>query len=864
MKASHWLIAAVLAAVAGPPALADREPVLKQVDLPHSYYWRELYLPQLTTGPSSAAFTPDGERVVYSMEGSLWEQPLSASEAVELTHARGAYDYQPDVSRDGRYVVFARYDGASIELWRLELASGRELQLTAGGDVNVEPRLSPDGRRLAWVSTQGTGHFNLFVADIDVAGLHGAQPLLGERRSEIDRYYYSAADHAVNPSWSPDGATVYYVSNPEVAWGSGDLWAVPVADPAARHVVLHEETTWSAHPEAAPSGPRLLYSSYRGRQWHQLWLTTTDGAAPLPLTFGDYDNRNARWSPDGTRVLYVTNEGGNTSLVVQDVVGGARHEVVATQRRYKVPRSSLTVDIVDAAGRRALARVSVVAADGRAYAPRAAWLHGDDGFDRARQAQETHYFHCAPPCTMEVPAGKVSVTVQHGFSVVPWRGAADLEPGRAMSVRAQLVTQKLPADFGGWVSADLHVHMNYGGHYRNTPTHLAEQARAEDLDIVFNTIVNKEERIPDIGYFRPGTDPASTREVMIMQAQEFHTSFWGHLGLLYLADHFLTPDFSAYRHTALASPYPYNGVVADLAHQQGGLVGYVHPYDFPVVPDKEKSLSHELPADVMAGKVDYVEIVAFSDHKATADVWYHLLNLGFRLPAGAGTDAMANYASLRGPVGMNRVFLDTGGSLDPRAAYAALKEGRTFASNGPLLGLEVGGVKPGGTAKAGASGAGHFRVALRSPVAVDHLELVQNGKVVRTFTLAGDRRTFDGEGDLDIAADGWLVLRAWNDGADPLVLDIYPYATTSPVYLEGFGPRPDSKEDAQYFLRWLDRVIEAARSRSADFNDERERQATFDYLERARAAYAQRAQGTAQQVSDERATPGDPQRGGDT
>ena len=40
-----------------------------------------------------------------------------------------------------------------------------------------------------------------------------------------------------------------------------------------------------------------------------------------------------------------------------------------------------------------------------------------------------------------------------------------------------------------------------------------------------------------------------------------------------------------------------------------------------------------------------------------ADIWYRLLNLGFRLPAGAGTDAMANYASLRGPVGMNRVFI---------------------------------------------------------------------------------------------------------------------------------------------------------------------------------------------------------------
>ena len=331
-------------------ARADREPVMKQVDLPHSYYWRELYLPQLTTGPSSASFTPDGAGLVYSMGGSLWKQAIDSTAAVEITHARGAYDYQPDVSRDGRHVVFARYDGGSVELWRLDLASGREEQLTTGGDVNVEPRLSPDGSRLAWISTRGTGRFNLFVADIGAGGLRGARPLLGERRSVVDRYYYSAFDHAVNPSWSPDGSTIYIVSNPEVPWGSGDLWAVPVANPGQRRMVLHEETTWSAHPEQAPSGKRLLYSSYRGRQWHQLWLTTTDGAAPLPLTFGEYDNRNARWSPDGSRVLYVSNARGNTSLVVQDLVGGERREIVALQRQYMAPHAKLSIDIVDPSG----------------------------------------------------------------------------------------------------------------------------------------------------------------------------------------------------------------------------------------------------------------------------------------------------------------------------------------------------------------------------------------------------------------------------------------------------------------------------------------------------------------------------------
>lgn len=258
-----------------------------------------------------------------------------------------------------------------------------------------------------------------------------------------------------------------------------------------------------------------------------------------------------------------------------------------------------------------------------------------------------------------------------------------------------LKANDLPADFGRFVSADLHVHMNYGGHYRNSPTRLAAQAKAEDLDVIYDLIVNKEERVPDVAWFRPDPDPASDAQTLILHGQEFHTSYWGHLGLLNLSDHLLTPGFASYRHTALASPWPDNGAVADLAHAQGALVGYVHPYDNPIDPAKETTLTHELPADAAHGKVDYVEVMGFSDHKATAEVWYRLLDLGFRLPAGAGTDAMADYASLRGPVGLNRVFLDTGGERTPAALASALKAGRSFVSNGPLVGLELAGRHPG-------------------------------------------------------------------------------------------------------------------------------------------------------------------------
>jgi hypothetical protein len=820
-------------------AHAERQAVLGQVDLPHSYYWRELYLPQMTTGPSSLSFTPDGDSLVYGMAGSLWGQRIGSDEAVELTHPTAAYDYQPHVAPNGLSVVFSRYDGKAIELVRLNMKSGQEQQLSSGGAVNVEPRLSPDGKRLVWVSTEGTGHFNLFIADIDAAGLHNAHPLLGPRRSAISRYYYSAWDHAINPSWSPDGKRVLYVSNPEVAWGTGDIWSVAADDPSDRRKVLSEETSWSARPETSPDGRQVLFTSYHGRQWKQLWLTTPGGMAPLPVTFGEFDRWNARWSPDGRRIAYISNEHGNTGLVVQDFPGGATTPVIAAKRTYKLPRTPLTIEISDERGP-VSARVAIIGSDGRAAAPDSAWMHADDGFDRALQASETHYFHCPARCTVDLPAGDADIWVQRGFKYLPLQRKVQLGIGEDASLFVKLVPNNLPESFGKFVSADLHVHMNYGGHYRATPATLASQARAEDLDVVYNLLVNKEERVPDIGYFRPGPDPASGDGVVILHSQEYHTSYWGHLGLLGLSDHYLVPGFSAYQNSPLASPYPDNGAVADLAHAQGALVGYVHPFDTDPDPAKDASLTNELPADVANGKVDYMEIVGFSDHKSTARVWYRLLNLGYRIPAGAGTDAMTNYASLRGPVGMNRVFLDTGGDASPAALLASLKAGRTFASNGPLLGLEVDGKHPGDTIARSGPGTLKYQIAMRSPVAVDHLELVQDGKVVKAFKLRGDRRRFDTSGEVPVRHDGWLVLRAWNDGADPHVLDIYPYATTSPVYLDLPGGMPADPADAAYFAAWLGRTIADVQGRT-DFRTARERADVLDYLNTARQKFAQQA-----------------------
>ena len=820
------------------PVEATRELVLNQVKLPHNYYWRELYIPQLTTGPSSVAFMPSGIELIYSMEGSLWRQKIGTMDANEITHPTGAYDHQPDVALDGRSVVFTRYDGNAFELWRLDLETGREQALTNGGGVNLEPRISPDGRQIVFVSTEGSGHFNLKIADLAPAGLANPRYLISPRESSIDRYYYSTHDHFINPSWAPDGQRVWYVTNAEIPWGTGWICSIAVAGGEPHCLDNHRlETSWAARPEVGPDGKRILFSNYHGGQWHQLWMTRPDDVAPLPLTYGEFDRRNARWSPDGKRIAYISNEYGNTALWVQEVLGGNRTQVgpQLPPNRYAQP-AILHIRPQDATGNPISARVSVLGSDNRWYGDSQAWIHGDELYDRTRFPSEVHYFHCPAEvvaCSVKVPPGKTTIQVQSGFRKKHATIECEFPAGTVTKLPVRLPDNDLPTDFGRFLSADLHVHMNYGGHYRSTPETLLAQQDAEDLDVVYNLLVNKEERIPDIEYFKPGgIEDAASGKRLLFHAQEYHTSFWGHMGLLNLENHYLLPDYAAYRHTAYESPWPNNGAIADLAHAQNGLVGYVHIADFPIDPPKERVLSYELPATVAHGKVDYLEVMGFSDHHITAGIWYRLLNLGFHLPAGAGTDAMANYASLRGPIGLVRVFLDTEGERSPTALLNALKWGRTFVSNGPLLGLTVAGERPGATLAS--AGKLPVRVSMRAPFPVDHVELIQNGRVIRSFELAGDRTRLDWEGELEFAEGGWVLVRAFNDQPHPWVLDLYPYATTSPIYVD--APAPPAPEDAAYFVAWMDRVIQAAEARGG-WNEDSERRDTLEYLNAAREKF---------------------------
>src|SRR5579863_8766237 len=223
---SPWRALLLAGGALAAPAHAEREPVLKQIDLPHPYYFREMYLPQLTSGPSSLAWSPDSRELVYYMTGTLWRQSLETAVARQLT-ASASYDYQPDWSADGRWIIYSSYRNDAMELWVLDTTSGRSAPLLQNGALNVEPRFSPDGSHIAFVSTSFKGHFHIFMGDFTAGQLSHIERLTGEHLSELPRYYYSAADHEISPVWSRDGKEILYISNRNHIYGTGGFWRMP-------------------------------------------------------------------------------------------------------------------------------------------------------------------------------------------------------------------------------------------------------------------------------------------------------------------------------------------------------------------------------------------------------------------------------------------------------------------------------------------------------------------------------------------------------------------------------------------------------------------------------------------------------------
>jgi len=154
----------------------------------------------------SATLSPDGKTLILDLQEALWSLPLAGGTAHRLTDPL-LEPSRPDWSPKGDLIAFQGYKGGTFHIWLMKPDGTGVRQLTFGHGDDREPRISPDGRSVAFASDRGLkGSYDIWVANI-------ATGKLTQKTSAPQEEY--------EPTWSPDGSTIAFVSGTGIARGHG-------------------------------------------------------------------------------------------------------------------------------------------------------------------------------------------------------------------------------------------------------------------------------------------------------------------------------------------------------------------------------------------------------------------------------------------------------------------------------------------------------------------------------------------------------------------------------------------------------------------------------------------------------------------
>jgi len=380
----------------------------------------------------------------------------------------------------------------------------------------------------------------------------------------------------------------------------------------------------------------------------------------------------------------------------------------------------------------------------------------------------------------------VSVTAARGFTMPSTSTVTRVSAGQTQDVELDLEVIWDPRD-EGWYSGEHHLHLNYGGPYSVEPAHLIVQMEGEDLDVATPLVANLQNRMNDrkwAGWSQLGEDP------IIHFGQEVRsTTGLGHIGLAGIPKLFWPWIWGPGNRVYGSVDRPNSDVLAH-ARRYNAVATYVHPVTNPnpFLEEGTGGVPLELIADAVLGDLDALEVAClWSNEMGTSELWYRILNLGIPLAPSAGTDVMTNlYRTMA--VGTTRIYVRPRGPLTLQTYLDALREGRSFVTTGPLLNFQVGTpdapALPGDVVPAGERA---WTLDVHSPVPVEQLEILVNGKVVWEDTGLDESGSRFYSGRIDLPDGGWIAARARGGDVVWPSMNALPFAHTAPIWIEEVG-----------------------------------------------------------------------------
>jgi hypothetical protein len=392
--------------------------------------------------------------------------------------------------------------------------------------------------------------------------------------------------------------------------------------------------------------------------------------------------------------------------------------------------------------------------------------------------QEPAAYFVAGTVSMTLPAGKYRLALAKGIEYLPVFEEFEVRPGE--SVRRRVALERwanMPAR--GWYSGDDHVH-----HPRLKPEDdefLMTWAQAEDVHVVNILRMGDIERT----YFEQRAFGRAGRfqrdDHALVAGQEDPRTDIGEQG------HTIALNITApVRNTSRYHLYDF---MFDGAHEQGGLVGYAHKsWAF----DYRQERTNRWPTwdstiSVPRGRIDFFEIMQF--RRLGLKDFYDFLNLGWKLTASAGSDLPWGNT-----IGEVRVYAYTGPEFSADRWFEAMKKGRTFVTNGPMVELAVDAALPGDEIAVRRRATLKVRAKAWAPAAIGapaKLEIVAHGRVIGSAESTDPKKS---ELVLNLPVEAersqWIAARVSSHNGG--------LAHTSPVYVRVDGkPFHDETRSAE-------------------------------------------------------------------